>query len=97
MGAPLQLAAVGCSNSGILSLASIRQHSLDIRMGSSMSCSVQMDRHIATGSSDGTIRLWDTHTGEQKKTFAKGVNWINRVALSPDGKIVAGGTNDGTP
>ena len=35
---------------------------------------------IATGSSDGTIRLWGTHTGEQKKTFAKEVNWINRVA-----------------
>ena len=29
-------------------------------------------RTIVTGSSDGTVRLWDAHTGEQKKHIRKG-------------------------
>ena len=51
---------------------------------------------LASGSHDTTVRLWDTTTGEHKKTLIgrsdTGVNWIKSVAYSPDGKTLASGS-----
>ena len=50
---------------------------------------------IATGSNDGTARLWDSHTGKNKKILVEHTNHINQSVridmpvYSPDGKSLA--------
>ena len=47
---------------------------------------------VASGSSDNTVRLWDTVTGEEKATLRGHTDWVNSVSFSPDGSIVASGS-----
>ncbi|KAL0954030.1 hypothetical protein HGRIS_005184 [Hohenbuehelia grisea] len=56
------------------------------------------DARIASGSDDGTIRLWNLTTGKQLAIFKiKGhKNKIKSVAFSPDGTRIASGSDDGT-
>ncbi|MDR2252726.1 MAG: pentapeptide repeat-containing protein, partial [Bifidobacteriaceae bacterium] len=51
---------------------------------------------LATGGEDGTLRLWDPHTGRttNKLTGHEGPVWA--VAWSPDGNTLATGSQDGT-
>jgi len=51
---------------------------------------------IATGSCDGSIKLWDIETGRCKYTFEGHTNWVLMLAFSPDGKTISSGSNDGT-
>ena len=44
---------------------------------------------IATGSWDDTLRLWDTRTGKNIKTFKGYTFGISSVAYSPDGSTIA--------
>ncbi|MYG00411.1 hypothetical protein F4212_14950 [Candidatus Poribacteria bacterium] len=44
------------------------------------------NKTIATGSWDGTGRLWDTRTGKNRKTLKGHTYGISSVAYSPDGK-----------
>ena len=48
-------------------------------------------RFLASGSSDGTVRLWDIETGKQTARFAGHWHGIKAIAVSPDGKIVVSG------
>ena len=45
-------------------------------------------RFLASGSSDGTVRLWDIDTGEQTAVFAGHRGGIEAIAVSPDGETV---------
>src|SRR5262249_3099179 len=50
-------------------------------------------RLLASGSADGTVRLWDPGTGKEVRAIQAG-EWVQRVAFSPDGKVLAASGND---
>ena len=49
---------------------------------------------MASGSLDGTIKLWDVATGRELKSITGGGS-INAIAYSPDARVVAAGNSDG--
>ena len=52
---------------------------------------------LASGSTDTTVRLWDTATiNDAPITLRKHTGWTNALAFSPDGKILASGSTDKT-
>ena len=51
---------------------------------------------LASGSGDGTVKLWDVATGEPIATLQGHTDWVNSVSFSPDGATLASGSGDGT-
>ena len=52
-------------------------------------------RHLATGSKDNTVRIWDLDTGTSR-TLTGHTDWVEAVAYSPDGRHLATGSADNT-
>ncbi len=51
---------------------------------------------LVTGNLDGTVRLWDTETREERRSYkAEGGDYLS-VAYSPDGKTIVGGGREAT-
>ena len=50
---------------------------------------------VASGSYDGSLRLWSVEHGEAVRTLSHTAP-VTTVAIAPDGKSVASGANDGT-
>ena len=50
---------------------------------------------LASGSRDGTIRLWNPHTGKHIRTLTA-TSPVNQLAFSPDGDTLASGSRDKT-
>ena len=48
------------------------------------------DGNFVSGSNDGTLRLWNTNTGETIRTFGEHLNAVTCVAVLPDGNFVSG-------
>ena len=51
---------------------------------------------MVTGGDDGTVKLWETITGQELVAFKAHSNAVVAVAFSPDGKILATGSRDTT-
>jgi WD40 repeat protein len=56
---------------------------------------VRDDREILTAGTDGTARLWDSETGQQRQTFFARSILLADAVLSPDGSMVIAGDLDG--
>ncbi|QRW11583.1 Vegetative incompatibility protein HET-E-1 [Ceratobasidium sp. AG-Ba] len=55
------------------------------------------DSHIISGAADNTIRIWDAQSGDMVvgPLYAH-TNWVRSIACSPDGRLVASGSYDGS-
>jgi WD40 repeat protein len=51
---------------------------------------------LVHGSADGTVRVWDTVTGQERRSFTTPKGAAHRVAVSADGQRIALGGSDGT-
>ncbi|WP_377480462.1 MAG: hypothetical protein P2A85_12545 [Microcoleus anatoxicus] len=51
---------------------------------------------LASGSADGTIKLWDLTTWQEIRTLTSHNSSILSLAIDADGKILASGSADGT-
>ena len=52
--------------------------------------------HLASGSQDKTVRLWDLANNDKWITLQKHTGWTNVLAFSPDGTMLASGSTDKT-
>ncbi len=53
-------------------------------------------KYVLSGSDDKTLKLWETATGKEIRTFAGHANEVKSVAFSPDGKYALSGSHDDT-
>ena len=48
---------------------------------------------LVSGGGDGTIKLWNLHTGQLISTLQGHLGGVRAVALSPDGKTIVSDSN----
>lgn len=50
---------------------------------------------LASGGDDGTVRIWDAATGQQRAVLT-GQSGVEAIAVAPDSSWLASGSHDGT-
>jgi WD40 repeat protein len=55
---------------------------------------IYLESTLATGSFDGTAKVWDPGTGKELFTLAGHGGSVWAIAFSPDGKLIATGSKD---
>ena len=53
-------------------------------------------KHIASGSHDDTVKVWEVADGKELYTLQGHKNWVRSVAWSPNGRHIASGSLDKT-
>ena len=53
-------------------------------------------QRLASGSSDQTVKIWDSATGKELFALKGHAGWVYSVAFSPDGQRLASGSDDQT-
>ena len=51
---------------------------------------------VASGSGDGTVRVWNVATGQAEQSLEGHSDWVTSFVFSPDGSKVASGSSDRT-
>jgi len=70
-----------------------RPRTLKGQSGSVMSVAFAPDgTTLASGSRDGTVKLWDVKTGDLQRTLTGPEARIESLAYAPDGTVLAGGS-----
>jgi WD40 repeat protein len=57
---------------------------------------VAADKRLVTLSRGGHLRLWDADSGSILKPLGDPQGHVNRIAVSPDGSVIAAGSHDGS-
>ena len=55
-----------------------------------------MERALAVGSGDRTIRFFETATGKARRVVRQHADWVQSVAFSPDGRLLVSASRDRT-
>jgi WD40 repeat protein/serine/threonine protein kinase len=53
-------------------------------------------RQLATASTDQIVRIWDSQTGAELRTFVGHTDQVRAIDFSPDGRLLATGSDDRT-
>ena len=53
-------------------------------------------KRLASASLDGTVKVWDTATGQELLTLRSDTGGFHSVAFTPDGGRIAAAGHDGT-
>ncbi|MFG1774425.1 TIR domain-containing protein [Nocardia salmonicida] len=78
----------------ILDMAGMRPIGPELRHDDSSVQAVSIDadgRHVATGATDYSVRLWDADTGQPVGRPMAGDAWVKSISFSPDGRLLAVG------
>lgn len=71
-------------------------YKIEVRLNTFKATAISLNGKIIANGSDGTIKLWNSDTGELLRTLGGHSKPVNAIAISLDGKILASGSDDCT-
>lgn len=71
-------------------------YAIEVRLNNINYATTSPDGKIIASRSGGSIKLWDINTGKLLRTLGAHSQSVNAIAISPDGKTLASGSDDRT-